>query len=121
MSEWKEYKLEDIANVQTGPFGSILKEGDIVFSRVGSVDRSSYISIKEDGWMFSGRCLRVRSNEKVYPKFLSYYFNQENFREHIRRIAVGATMPSINTSILSQVKTKRPRSQKLSTFKFIQI
>ena len=38
-----------------------LKKGDIVFSRVGSVDRCSFVSPAEDGWLFSGRCLRVRS------------------------------------------------------------
>ena len=153
MSEWNEYMIGDIAQVQTGPFGSqlhmsdyklkgtpiitvehlgenkilhndlplvgdddkqrlikyTLKEGDIVFSRVGSVDRRAYVSNEEDGWMFSGRCLRVRADKaKVNPKFLSYYFGQENFKETIRRIAVGATMPSINTTILSEVGVSIP-------------
>lgn len=153
MNDWKEYKIEDIAEVQTGPFGSqlhmkdyastgtpiitvehlgenkvihenlplvtdadkarlkkyTLAEGDIVFSRVGSVDRRAYISKKEDGWMFSGRLLRVRCNKDlVSPKFLSYYFGQESFKEYIRQIAVGATMPSINTTILSEVKLSIP-------------
>jgi type I restriction enzyme S subunit len=153
MREWKEYKLGEIAEVQTGPFGSqlhmsdykkfgtpiitvehlkgnrishenvplvsdedkkrlikyTLKEGDIVFSRVGSVDRCSYVSINEDGWMFSGRLLRVRSNPQfVDSKFLAFYFGQEEFKETIRRIAVGATMPSINTTILSEVVVNIP-------------
>ena len=148
MSEWKKYKLDDVAQVQTGPFGSqlhqrdyklkgtpiitvehlgenkiihnnlplvsdedkerlskyILKEGDIVFSRVGSVDRRAYVNSKEGGWLFSGRCLRVRANKKIVdPRYLSYYFGLESFKEHIRMIAVGATMPSINTEILSGV------------------
>src|SRR3990167_4614936 len=148
MSEWKKYKLDDVAQVQTGPFGSqlhqrdyklkgtpiitvehlgenkiihnnlplvsdedkerlskyILKEGDIVFSRVGSVDRRAYVYSKEGGWLFSGRCLRVRANKKIVdPRYLSYYFGLESFKEHIRMIAVGATMPSINTEILSGV------------------
>lgn len=153
MSEWKEYKLGDIAEVQTGPFGSqlhqsdykpigtpiitvehlgenkiihqnvplvgeedrqrlikyTLQEGDIVFSRVGSVDRRVYVTKDENGWMFSGRCLRVRpDSKKVHPKFLSYFFGQESFKETIRRIAVGATMPSINTTILSEVEILLP-------------
>lgn len=153
MSEWKEHKLGDVAEVQTGPFGSqlhmsdyktvgtpiitvehlgenkiihsdlplvgdadkqrlikyTLKEGDIVFSRVGSVDRRAFVSKNEDGWMFSGRCLRVRvKNENVSPRFLSFYFGQESFKETIRRIAVGATMPSINTTILSEVEINLP-------------
>lgn len=152
MTEWKEYKLGEIADVQTGPFGSqlhmsdyqnegtpiitvehlgdnriihnnlplvgdddknrlrkyVLSEGDIVFSRVGSVDRRAYVSAKEDGWMFSGRCLRVRPSQKADAKFLSYYFGLEDFKETIRRIAVGATMPSINTTILSNVVVPLP-------------
>jgi len=153
MSEWKECKLGEVAEIQTGPFGSqlhqrdykvvgtpiitvehlgenrvlhqnlplvgdtdkerlkryIIYEGDIVFSRVGSVDRRAYVSKRENGWMFSGRLLRVRPNRKlVSPKYLSYYFGQEDFKEHIRRIAVGATMPSINTSILSGVDILLP-------------
>ena len=38
----------------------IIQEGDIVFSRVGSVDRSTLVSKDEDGWLFSGHLLRVR-------------------------------------------------------------
>ncbi len=151
-NEWKEYKLGEIADVQTGPFGSqlhmsdyknegtpiitvehlgdnkiihnnlplvgdedknrlskyLLSEGDIVFSRVGSVDRRAYVSAAENGWMFSGRCLRVRPSKNVDSKYLSYYFGLEDFKETIRRIAVGATMPSINTSILSDVVLSLP-------------
>jgi type I restriction enzyme S subunit len=89
-----------------------LIEGDIVFSRVGSVDRRAYVSVKEHGWMFSGRCLRVRGDLKqINPKFLSFYFGQESFKEYIRQVAVGATMPSINTSILSEIELSLPSLQ----------
>ena len=81
-----------------------LREGDIVFSRVGSVDRRALVREIEDGWLFSGRCLRVRPDAtKVNPKYLSYFFGLPAFQEHIRSIAVGATMPSLNTGILSAV------------------
>ncbi len=86
-----------------------LMEGDIVFSRVGSVDRRAYVSNEQDGWLFSGRCLRVRvDKEKICPKYLSYYFGFEGFKQYIRGIAVGATMPSINTKILSEVDVYYP-------------
>ena len=89
-----------------------LREGDIVFSRVGSVDRRAYVSKKESGWLFSGRCLRVRvDKDKICPKYLSYYFGLEGFKKYIRGIAVGATMPSINTKILSEIKIYYPEYQ----------
>lgn len=144
--------LRDIADIQTGPFGSqlhkedyvdigtpivtvehlgnrifteqnlpkvsdedkarlskyVLKEGDIVFSRVGSVDRCSYVDDAHDGWMFSGRCLRVRPNTEVDPLYLYYFFCLEDTKQFVRNIAVGATMPSINTKLLGEVEVVYP-------------
>lgn len=86
-----------------------LKEGDIVFSRVGSVDRNTYVSKNENGWLFSGRCIRVRiNNNKVNPKFISYYFRQKNFKEMMLNISVGATMPSLNTSLMDNIPLNIP-------------
>ena len=148
----KKRFLKDIAEIQTGPFGSqlhkedyvdvgtpivtvehlgsrvfseqnlpmvsdtdkrrlskyILKKGDIVFSRVGSVDRCSFVDKKHDGWMFSGRCLRVRPSEKVDSLFLYYFFCLNTTKEFVRSIAVGATMSSINTKLLGEVEVVCP-------------
>ena len=148
----KKRFLRDIAEIQTGPFGSqlhkedyvdvgtpivtvehlgcrvfseqnlpmvsdtdksrlskyVLKKGDIVFSRVGSVDRCSFVGQKHDGWMFSGRCLRVRPSEEVDSLFLYYFFCLNTTKEFVRSIAVGATMPSINTKLLGEVEVVCP-------------
>ncbi len=153
MTEWKEVELQQIADVQTGPFGSqlkneqyitggtpvvtvehlkdfriidfnypsvtdedknrlskyLLKQGDIVFTRVGSVDLSAFVKKHQDGWMFSSRMLRVRTKAfEVDSRFLSYYFQQKNFRDYILNISVGATMPSINTEILKAISVSYP-------------
>ena len=144
--------LRNIADIQTGPFGSqlhkedyvdigtpivtvehlgnrtfteqnlpkvsvedkarlskyVLAEGDIVFSRVGSVDRCSYVDTAHDGWMFSGRCLRVRPNSEIDSLFLYYFFCLEETKQFVRNIAVGATMPSINTKLLGEVEIDLP-------------
>jgi type I restriction enzyme S subunit len=150
--EWKECELGDVAEVQTGPFGSqlkneqyitggtpvvtvehinnfriidfdypsvtkedkdrlskyLLKTGDIIFTRVGSVDLSAYVKPHQGGWMFSSRMLRVRPKQDVDSRFLSYFFQQNRFREYILNISVGATMPSINTEILNGVPISYP-------------
>jgi len=151
--EMTKYKLGDIAEIQTGPFGSqlhnedyvtegtpivtvehlgnkyfttqnlplvsdedkkrlnryCLKENDIVFSRVGSVDRCSFVSKNEEGWLFSGRCLRVRPNPKIIePQWLYYFFTQSHFKEYVRNKAVGCTMPSLNTELLSELGISFP-------------
>lgn len=150
--EWKEVRLGDVADVQTGPFGSQLhkenyvdkgtpivtvehlgnkwftsqnlpmvsdedklrlakycsQEGDVIFSRVGSVDRCSYVSKEYSGWLFSGRCLRVRPRSGINPEYLYYFLTNEGTKQYIRNIAVGATMPSINTKLLNEVPIKIP-------------
>jgi type I restriction enzyme S subunit len=90
-----------------------LRAGDIVFSRVGSVDRRALVRGEEDGWLFSGRCLRVRpDNAKISSEYLSYFFGHPAFKEHIRSIAVGATMPSLNTQLLSGIFVPYPKDLK---------
>ena len=152
MSEWKETELGEVANVQTGPFGSqlkneqyitggtpvvtvehikdfriidfdfpsitngdkerlskyLMKTGDILFTRVGSVDLSAFVSERQNGWMFSSRMLRVRPNNEINSRFLSYFFQQKSFRDYILNISVGATMPSINTGILKTIPIAYP-------------
>jgi type I restriction enzyme S subunit len=86
-----------------------LRENDIVFSRVGSVDRNSLVSKTEDGWLFSGRLLRVRvSDGSVYPPYLSYHFHSEPFKQRVREVAVGQTMASLNTQILKGLRVVLP-------------
>lgn len=87
----------------------IVSENDIVFSRVGSVDRSSLVAKDEDGWMFSGRLLRIQPDKtKINSPYLIHFFHTNKFRHRIRSLAVGGTMPSLNTAILSNVKIVLP-------------
>ncbi|MCY4210417.1 MAG: restriction endonuclease subunit S [Gammaproteobacteria bacterium] len=87
----------------------LIHEGDIVFSRVGSVDRSALVKKDEDGWLFSGRLLRLRPRkDDVHSPYLNYFFHTKKFRHHMRSIAVGGIMPSINTNLLSNVFVQLP-------------
>lgn len=83
-------------------------EGDVVFSRVGSVDRCSYAFAENNGWLFSGRCLRVRACREIDPLYLYYYLNSEAIKRFVRNIAVGATMPSINTKLMGEIPLLYP-------------
>ncbi len=86
-----------------------LDENDIVFSRVGSIDRNALVRSEEAGWLFSGRLLRVRPNDnKIAPSYLSYHFHSELFKLRVRSVAVGQTMLSLNTRILSGIDIVLP-------------
>jgi len=87
----------------------LLDSGDIVFSRVGSVDRNALIRKSEAGWLFSGRLLRVRAyKSKAFAPYLSYQFHSEPFKRRVHDVAVGQTMASINTQILNSITTILP-------------
>jgi len=78
----------------------VLQFGDLVFSRVGAIDRCSFTSKKEEGWLFSGRCLRVRPGKLFDSTFLSYLLNYVSSRQWILNNSVGSTMHCLNTTIL---------------------
>ena len=90
--------------------------GDIVFSRVGSVDRAVMVSRHEDGWLFSGRCLRVRPYDPDTGSYFLWWFNQPVIRQLVTASAVGATMPSINTSILNSIRIVFPPKDIVAQF-----
>ena len=81
--------------------GYRLETDDIVFSRVGSVDINAHVEHVQQGWLFSGRVLRVRPIKSVNSLCLHYVLSTESVKRDIRNRAVGQTMPSINTPILS--------------------
>lgn len=155
--DWRTVKVESIADVKTGPFGSalhaedyvlegtpiitvehlgdegitrqnlplvsdedkrrlqayVLKQGDIAFSRVGSVDRNAYVTEKEEGWLFSGRILRVRVRDtEVDSRYLGYHFKLEETKQRIRNVSVGQTMPSLNTQIMNSFPVALPPTKK---------
>lgn len=90
-----------------------LCEGDIVFSRVGSIDRNAIIRERQSGWLFSGRLLRIRvSQQRINSLYLSYQFHTLPFKRRVVEVAVGQTMPSLNTQILKGVLVLVPRDKR---------
>lgn len=93
----------------------VLKKNDLVFSRVGSVDRCSRVSENEDGWLFSGRLLRVRLKWDIDSLYLAYHLQTNDAKKRVVSVAVGLAMPSINTQILSDVSVVFPKDKSEQT------
>ena len=86
-------------------------EGDILFSRVGSVDVNAQVTAAQSGWLFSGRVLRARPAASVIrPNYLHYELSTDDVKRSIINRAVGGTMASINTEILEDTEIIFPRS-----------
>lgn len=81
-----------------------VREGDIVYSRRGDVERRALVRKTEDGWLCGTGCLRIRFGDGiVYPRYAAHYLGHPSVREWIVRHAHGATMPNLNTTILSEL------------------
>jgi type I restriction enzyme, S subunit len=86
-----------------------LLPGDIVYSRRGDVERRALVREGETGWLCGTGCLRVRSGIGVVDStYVSYYLGHPAVRGWVVRHAIGATMPNLNTAILSALPFVRP-------------
>ena len=86
-----------------------LRAGDIIYSRRGDVEKRALIREREEGWFCGTGCLKVRFGSGVVdPLFASMFLGHPAIREWIVRHAVGATMPNLNTTIMSAVPFALP-------------
>ena len=87
-----------------------LKLGDIVFSRRGDVTKNALVREHEVGFFCGTGCLKVRLGEEsiANAKFISHTLRLPEIKDWLIRHAVGATMPNLNTGILSAVPINLP-------------
>lgn len=84
-------------------------EGNIMVARKGDVRKCVYITENEDGWMTGSDCLKVALNDAVcFPKFIYYQLRSPYIGKWLETISIGATMPSLNTGLLSGIELVLP-------------
>ena len=89
----------------------LVEKDDIIYSRRGDVEKCALIRNAEEGWLCGTGCLRVRPGKgSIDPAFCSYFLAHPETREWIRRHAIGATMPNLNTQILAAVPMLLPKN-----------
>lgn len=81
----------------------VLKEGDIVFGRKGSIERNAIINKDQDGWFLGSDGIRLRLNKAINSVFLSYQLRQKSNQKWLMSNGVGSTMPSLNQKILDRL------------------
>ena len=87
----------------------LVRPGDIVLSRRGDVRRRALIREREDGWLCGTGSLRIRfGDDSICPAYVSHYLGHPIVADWIVRHAHGATMPNLNTSILSALPILLP-------------
>ncbi len=88
----------------------VIKDGDILFARMGTVGRCCVVSINADGWLINYHIIRVAlDRSRVEPRYISWIIRAstdvENYLgEKIR----GATRQGVNTSIVGSLPCRIP-------------
>ena len=86
----------------------LVQEGDIVYSRRGDVTQKVLIFKSEVGYFCGTGCLLVRPGKGIDAEFLTYHLSTPTNQDWIVKQAVGATMPNLNTAILSNIPLNVP-------------
>lgn len=83
--------------------------GDIMVARKGDVRKCIYIRESEEGWITGSDCLKLQLNQKICnSKFIYYQLRSPYIGAWLQQVSKGATMPSLNTSLLSNIEIVLP-------------
>lgn len=108
----RRVELDGIARITEADAARLSKhmvqEGDIVYSRRGDVTRKAIIGANDEQMICGTGCLLVRPGSRVNAEYLNYHLSSPESREWIVRHAIGATMPNLNTTILSSLPLRVP-------------
>jgi type I restriction enzyme S subunit len=88
----------------------VLRAGDIVFARKGSVERSALIRSQEAGWFLGSDGLCIRPFGQCRPEYVALQLQSHRVREWLLQHATGTTMASLNQEILNKVAVIIPPS-----------
>ncbi len=84
-------------------------DGDLMVARKGDVRKCVYITKNENGWLTGSDCLKVSlDKEKCFPKYIYYQLRSPFIGRWLETISIGATMPSLNTGLLSGIEIFLP-------------
>lgn len=87
----------------------LVYNGDLMVARKGDVRKCVYITENENGWMTGSDCLKVSlKKDLVLPRFVYYQLRSPFIGRWLEKISIGATMPSLNTGLLSSVELNLP-------------
>lgn len=89
-----------------------LREGDIVFSRRGELGRCALVTANESGWLCgTGSVIARPRHDLVDARYLVQALQAPWVADFLSSLSVGATMQSLNTSILRNLPVLVPPTE----------
>lgn len=99
----------------------ILRKGDIIFGRAGTIERHTYVDGRYDGCFQGTNCIRIRCNDASKALFISYYLWLSELKEQIENSAGGSIQSYITTDLLNDIYVDIPEDyeEKAKTLQYI--
>jgi type I restriction enzyme S subunit len=87
-----------------------IKEGDILFARMGTVGRCCVVPQKAEGWLINYHLIRVAlDRSRVDPRYIHWWIRASREIEHYLSDKIrGATREGVNSSIVSSLPVRIP-------------
>ncbi len=82
---------------------------DVVISRRGDLSRAAAIGEREVGWLCGTGCFLLRvSPDAIHAPWLVDAYRHHRVQRQIDANAIGSTMPSLNNSVMEQLRVAFP-------------
>ena len=102
------FRVDDLDRVQEDVaerlVNYVIKRGDVIFARKGSVDKRTVAEDEQDGWILGSDSIGVRFDEDVMPRYACYYYGNGVMGQHLHKMAKGSTMPSMNAETIGNLE-----------------
>jgi type I restriction enzyme S subunit len=86
----------------------ILRAGDLLLSRSGTLGRSLLVPDSAAGATYAGYLVRFRPNREVEPRFLAYAAASARFQDTVRAEAVSSTIQNFNAERYANIALDVP-------------
>lgn len=86
----------------------ILKKGDILFGRAGSIDRHAYVDDEYVGCFQGTNCIRIRCSNPDIARYVSYYLWLPELKQIIENQTGGSILSYITTDLLEDIVVDVP-------------
>lgn len=86
----------------------LLREGDILLSRSGTLGRSFLAPREAEGQTFAGFLVRFRPKNTIEPRYLHYVTLSDGFQDVIKSEAVSSTIQNFNAERYASINIRVP-------------
>ncbi|MEM1689706.1 MAG: restriction endonuclease subunit S [Candidatus Hadarchaeales archaeon] len=105
--DWEKLPFCEITERRGNLTRYLLKKGDLIVARAGTVGVSILVDRDFDNVIFGSYLIKVKLKPSIHPKFVHYFFQSSLYWKHLQK-AQGSTLKNVNLPLLKSLKIPLP-------------